>query len=345
MESVVADSETLCMDGDIDLNDLDYTKFDSAASAFLEQNLVEFEGEGEEEDIVQQNERDKDNYDLEATIRGVFYDDDDDDEETEIPMPFSYQSSYENYEPTFANFNQHTQSPLSHQKDQSTQTTTAFTHTHISMKHKPRKPRYKNYSKEDMMMAVNKLRKGKTAWEVHKIFPNIPSRTLYERAKRLGIVSNYAKNIMIKRTFNNTNTNKDLEPNLNDPQYADAEMFPELIIDIDDTDDSEAQTEHGHSIFGCSQLNQSEAEADLPAPGTRPRCSGMGDPRSPQGGSQHFPGQQDMSIHGKRANRTRFSDYQVKVLQEFFEKNAYPKADDLEYLSKLLGLTPRVTHE
>ena len=43
MESVVADSETLCMDGDIDLNDLDYTKLDSAASAFLEQNLVEFE--------------------------------------------------------------------------------------------------------------------------------------------------------------------------------------------------------------------------------------------------------------------------------------------------------------
>ena len=49
-----------------------------------------------------------------------------------------------------------------------------------------------------------------------------------------------------------------------------------------------------------------------------------------------------MGIHGKRANRTRFSDYQVKVLQEFFDKNAYPKDDDLEYLSKLLGLTPRV---
>ena len=45
---------------------------------------------------------------------------------------------------------------------------------------------------------------------------------------------------------------------------------------------------------------------------------------------------------GKRANRTRFTDYQVKVLQEFFEKNAYPKDDDLEYLSKLLGLNPRV---
>lgn len=45
---------------------------------------------------------------------------------------------------------------------------------------------------------------------------------------------------------------------------------------------------------------------------------------------------------GKRANRTRFTDYQIKVLQEFFENNAYPKDDDLEYLSKLLQLSPRV---
>lgn len=48
------------------------------------------------------------------------------------------------------------------------------------------------------------------------------------------------------------------------------------------------------------------------------------------------------SNSGKRANRTRFTDYQIKVLQEFFENNAYPKDDDLEYLSKLLNLSPRV---
>ena len=66
------------------------------------------------------------------------------------------------------------------------------------------------------------------------------------------------------------------------------------------------------------------------------------EPSSPQGAQHRLSPGQDLSIHGKRANRTRFSDYQVKVLQEFFEKNAYPKDDDLEYLSKLLGLTPRV---
>ena len=45
---------------------------------------------------------------------------------------------------------------------------------------------------------------------------------------------------------------------------------------------------------------------------------------------------------GRRANRTRFTDYQVKCLQEYFEQNAYPKDDELEHLSKMLELSPRV---
>ncbi|XP_059609859.1 zinc finger protein 2 isoform X2 [Phlebotomus argentipes] len=52
--------------------------------------------------------------------------------------------------------------------------------------------------------------------------------------------------------------------------------------------------------------------------------------------------QSSSSSSGKRANRTRFTDYQIKVLQEFFENNSYPKDSDLEYLSKLLLLSPRV---
>ena len=63
---------------------------------------------------------------------------------------------------------------------------------------------------------------------------------------------------------------------------------------------------------------------------------GMRDPSpSDHPGLAHSP-------NSKRANRTRFTDYQIKVLQEFFENNAYPKDDDLEYLSKLLALSPRV---
>uniref|UniRef100_A0A1I7XEI3 Homeobox domain-containing protein n=1 Tax=Heterorhabditis bacteriophora TaxID=37862 RepID=A0A1I7XEI3_HETBA len=48
---------------------------------------------------------------------------------------------------------------------------------------------------------------------------------------------------------------------------------------------------------------------------------------------------------GRRANRTRFTDYQLRTLQQFFDKQisqAYPKDDDLEILSKKLQLSPRV---
>lgn len=60
------------------------------------------------------------------------------------------------------------------------------------------------------------------------------------------------------------------------------------------------------------------------------------------GGNSNGSNSSGGSTSGKRANRTRFTDYQIKVLQEFFENNAYPKDDDLEYLSKLLSLSPRV---
>uniref|UniRef100_A0A1I7S1D6 Zinc finger protein n=1 Tax=Bursaphelenchus xylophilus TaxID=6326 RepID=A0A1I7S1D6_BURXY len=45
---------------------------------------------------------------------------------------------------------------------------------------------------------------------------------------------------------------------------------------------------------------------------------------------------------GRRANRTRFTDFQLRTLQEFFDRQAYPKDDDLEMLSKKLSLSPRV---
>ena len=48
------------------------------------------------------------------------------------------------------------------------------------------------------------------------------------------------------------------------------------------------------------------------------------------------------SGYNKRANRTRFTDYQIKVLQEYFEQNAYPKDDELDHLSQVLNLSPRV---
>uniref|UniRef100_A0A914ZXI9 Zinc finger homeobox protein 3 n=1 Tax=Parascaris univalens TaxID=6257 RepID=A0A914ZXI9_PARUN len=51
---------------------------------------------------------------------------------------------------------------------------------------------------------------------------------------------------------------------------------------------------------------------------------------------------QSNSVSGRRANRTRFTDFQLRTLQQFFDKQAYPKDDDLEVLSKKLQLSPRV---
>uniref|UniRef100_A0AAY4BPE0 Zinc finger homeobox protein 3 n=1 Tax=Denticeps clupeoides TaxID=299321 RepID=A0AAY4BPE0_9TELE len=44
----------------------------------------------------------------------------------------------------------------------------------------------------------------------------------------------------------------------------------------------------------------------------------------------------------RRSSRTRFTDFQLRVLQDFFDANAYPKDDEFEQLSNLLGLPTRV---
>ncbi|KAB5575162.1 hypothetical protein PHYPO_G00217710 [Pangasianodon hypophthalmus] len=58
-------------------------------------------------------------------------------------------------------------------------------------------------------------------------------------------------------------------------------------------------------------------------------------PSSPELQRQEFSG-------GKRSSRTRFTDYQLRVLQDFFDANAYPKDDEFEQLSNLLNLSTRV---
>lgn len=58
-------------------------------------------------------------------------------------------------------------------------------------------------------------------------------------------------------------------------------------------------------------------------------------PSSPELTRQEYSG-------GKRSSRTRFNDYQLRVLQDYFDTNAYPKDDEFEQLSNLLNLPTRV---
>ena len=52
--------------------------------------------------------------------------------------------------------------------------------------------------------------------------------------------------------------------------------------------------------------------------------------------------QQQQQQQSRRANRTRFTDQQLRLLQDAFESNPYPKDDDLEILSQKLKLNSRV---
>lgn len=67
-----------------------------------------------------------------------------------------------------------------------------------------------------------------------------------------------------------------------------------------------------------------------------------GTPSSGGGAIQAQPAGSLSAGGGRRANRTRFTDFQLRALQTFFDRQAYPKDDDLETLSKKLGLSPRV---
>lgn len=108
--------------------------------------------------------------------------------------------------------------------------------------------------------------------------------------------------------------------------------------------------EHEFPANSSETENRSESESSERDIISRPQTPGFGDFLGPEnvhqmGPPKNFSGSNSSSnspAGGKRANRTRFTDYQIKVLQEFFENNSYPKDSDLEYLSKLLLLSPRV---
>ena len=65
--------------------------------------------------------------------------------------------------------------------------------------------------------------------------------------------------------------------------------------------------------------------------------------KSMQGlGVNHEHDVDNLAGSGKGADKTSVTEQETKVLEEFFEMNAYPKNEDLEYLSKQLNLSYRI---
>lgn len=100
--------------------------------------------------------------------------------------------------------------------------------------------------------------------------------------------------------------------------------------------------------FGLPYPHAPQALPLLPSVAPVPPASGaqiIGVTSAPSGVAAPPPtttSTQSRGGHGKRASRTHFSDEQVRTLQEHFERNAYPRDDELESLSRRLGLSARV---
>ena len=69
-------------------------------------------------------------------------------------------------------------------------------------KSKPYVTAYKKYTRSDILAALEEVKKGKSALQVSKQF-NIPSRTLYDRAKKMGIttIRNMKKKSVIPQPY------------------------------------------------------------------------------------------------------------------------------------------------
>lgn len=182
-------------------------------------------------------------------------------------------------------------------------------------------------------------------------FANPPSTTLnleeYERTgQATSNISEKSPAIVDENTRNSTPQQQSLQ----DFTVVNEQEPDNSISSIDNLAIKAEPMEHEFPANSSETENRSESESSEREIISRPQTPGYGDFLGPEnvhqmGPPKNFSGSNSSSnspAGGKRANRTRFTDYQIKVLQEFFENNSYPKDSDLEYLSKLLLLSPRV---
>lgn len=159
-----------------------------------------------------------------------------------------------------------------------------------------------------------------------------------------------ALNVALKSQRNNKSEMSAMSPgtNVSSMCNVDAKSECESITSgcsdlINSTNTNGSSQPHSPNDFWSqtpSPIFQQNAGMDMVS-GKKFKSDMSAGPSSQNGGSMNGGGS-SMGSSGKRANRTRFTDYQIKVLQEFFENNSYPKDSDLEYLSKMLLLSPRV---
>lgn len=160
-----------------------------------------------------------------------------------------------------------------------------------------------------------------------------PSPIISERLSSVPTPCSSPENLTVSSVFNTQHLSSEITATsssmLNSPMHAGSNMLPPKLNQNFSTSTPSLNNANFASVSNRSLSPGRSNSVDCFTHGIL--SSGNSNGSNSSGGSS-----------GKRANRTRFTDYQIKVLQEFFENNAYPKDDDLEYLSKLLSLSPRV---
>ncbi|CAF3756008.1 unnamed protein product [Rotaria sp. Silwood1] len=122
--------------------------------------------------------------------------------------------------------------------------------------------------------------------------------------------------IIIKKTFN-------------DSDYSDNDLTSNDEQDILLSDEDFYDL---NKLNHIQQLNQQQSQSQSQSQQQQPQISKQ----------QQQQQSSSSSSSSRRANRTRFSDEQLRLLQDAFEGNPYPKDDDLEILSDKLKLNSRV---
>ncbi|XP_076848695.1 zinc finger homeobox protein 3 [Brachyhypopomus gauderio] len=93
--------------------------------------------------------------------------------------------------------------------------------------------------------------------------------------------------------------------------------------------------------FRNTLFKERQRNKDSPYNFSNPPITTLEDVKVDSRSSSPEPSRHEYSA-GKRSSRTRFTDFQLRVLQDFFDANAYPKDDEFEQLSNLLYLPTRV---
>lgn len=113
--------------------------------------------------------------------------------------------------PSFQTNADEPESPDANQPTEEEPTCTAARKPPTNGQGKPEWKRYKQYTRHDIMSAIQCVRDGMSALQASRKY-GVPARTLYDKVKKLGITTNRPSNRSGRRSANNASTSASMVP-------------------------------------------------------------------------------------------------------------------------------------